>query len=114
VSPDTAARLDLTRLTGDNADSQQYNETRWFIDILDGTTGAGNPDPEMDVTASGDSTGNHKIVPDSGIPSQVPGCGAAGSGFEDNGLLYDGVRGGGRPGTDTGYYEPRCPGLTQT
>src|SRR5215212_6532293 len=47
VSPVTGARLDLTILTGDNADSQQFNETRWFIDILDGTTGAGDPDPEM-------------------------------------------------------------------
>src|SRR3954463_16445189 len=64
VSPVTGARLDLTMLTGDNADSQQYNETRWFIDILDGTTGTGNPDPEMDT-----STGTgRKIVPDSGIP----------------------------------------------
>ena len=36
-SPVTSAPLDLTILTGDNADSQQYNETRWFIDILDGT-----------------------------------------------------------------------------
>src|SRR4051812_19573582 len=102
VSPVTGARLDLTMLTGDNADSQQFNETRWFIDILDGTNGAGDPDPEMDVTASGEPTGDHKVVPDSGIPSQVPGCGVAGNGYNDNGLLYDGVRGGGRPGTDTG------------
>src|SRR3712207_9061809 len=48
VSPVTGATLDLAILTGDNADSQQYNETRWFVDILDGTTGPGNPDPEME------------------------------------------------------------------
>ncbi|MGH2743341.1 MAG: hypothetical protein ACRDN8_12845, partial [Thermoleophilaceae bacterium] len=36
ASPVTGRRAELTVLTGDNADSQQYNETRWFIDILDG------------------------------------------------------------------------------
>ena len=50
-SPVTAAAPDLSILTGDNADSQQYNETRWFIDILDGTTGPENPDPEMETPA---------------------------------------------------------------
>src|SRR3954469_6770442 len=106
TSPVTGARLDLTMLTGDNADSQQYNETRWFIDVLDGTTGAGDPDPEMDVTASGQPVPGHKIVPDSGIETQIGSCGASANGYQDNGLLYDGVRGGGRPGQDTGYYEP--------
>src|ERR687896_373541 len=47
--------LQLTILTGDNADSQQFNETRWFIDILDGQKkvdpnsgieGTCDPDPE--------------------------------------------------------------------
>ena len=106
TSPVTGARLDLTMLTGDNADSQQYNETRWFIDIMDGTTGAGDPDPEMDVTADGQPVPGHKIVPDSGITTQIGTCGASANGYQDNGLLYDGVRGGGRPGQDTGYYEP--------
>src|SRR5918999_873523 len=50
-SPITGTELELAILTGDNADSQQYNETRWFIDILDGTTGPENPDPEMDAGA---------------------------------------------------------------
>jgi metallophosphoesterase (TIGR03767 family) len=67
TSPVTGEQLDLTILTGDNADSQQYNETRWFIDILDG--------------------GRH-VDPNSGVP--IPGCEAT------PGSVYDGVRGGGQ------------------
>src|SRR3954447_1690537 len=98
TSPITGAKLALTMLTGDNADSQQYNETRWFIDILDGTTGNGDPDPEMDP-----AQGGHKIVPDSGIESMASTCGP---GYTDNGSPYDGVRDDGGPGQDAGYYEP--------
>ena len=67
-SPLTQEKLDLTILTGDNADSQQYNETRWFIDILDG---------------------DRKVDPNSGIE------GTCGDTPDDS--IYDGVRGGGRP-----------------
>lgn len=104
VSPVTGARLDLTILTGDNADSQQHNETRWFIDILDGTTGPERPDPEMD--SEDGSPRDHKIFPDSGVESLVPTCGLPPGAYVDNDSVYDGVRGGGRPGQDTGYYEP--------
>jgi 3',5'-cyclic AMP phosphodiesterase CpdA len=86
TSPVTAEQLDLAILTGDNADSQQFNETRWFIDILDGTTG---PRP----------TGAEKIDPNSGIP--IPGCEAT------PGSIYDGVRDNGVTGSpDQGFYEP--------
>ncbi|HEX8068108.1 MAG TPA: hypothetical protein VF520_16440 [Thermoleophilaceae bacterium] len=96
VSPVTGAQLDLAILTGDNADSQQYNETRWFIDELDGTTGPGDPDPEM-TAPSGSS--DRKLDPNSGIPT--PGCAAT------PGSVYDGVRDGGvRDAPDPGYYEP--------
>lgn len=96
VSPVTSRHLDLTIVTGDNADSQQFNETRWFIDILDGTTGPANPDPEMDPSASQD----RKIDPNSGVPA--PGCEAT------PGSIYDGVRDNGQSGVfpDFGYYEP--------
>ena len=100
TSPITGERLDLTILTGDNADSQQHNETRWFIDILDGTTGPGNPDPEMDDRPGDD----RKIVPDSGRHDQAAeACGAA---YDDNDSIYDGVRDSGATGPDPGYYEP--------
>jgi metallophosphoesterase (TIGR03767 family) len=65
VSPVTSEQLEFTILTGDNADSQQYNETRWFIDILDG---------------------QKTIDPNSGIEGT---CDSA------PGSLYDGVEGGG-------------------
>ena len=92
-SPMTSAPLDLTILTGDNADSQQYNETRWFIDILDGTVGS-----------------KRRIDPNSGIPGpdpfaatpDAPPCeGTPGS-------VYDGVRDSGdrEVAPDFGYYEP--------
>ncbi len=78
VSPVTGERPALSILTGDNADSQQLNETRWFIDVLDG---------------------RRRVDPNSGVP--VPGCEAT------PGSVYDGVRDGGRPGQpDDGYYEP--------
>ena len=98
VSPVTGAPLDLAILTGDNADSQQYNETRWFIDILDGTTGPENPDPEMEAPTSNPGR-DRKIDPNSGIPTAD--CGAT------PGTIYDGVRDGGQSGAfDDGFYEP--------
>src|SRR5687767_11957356 len=104
-SPVTGTELELAILTGDNADSQQYNETRWFIDILDGTTGPQHPDPEMDAGAQRGQ--NRKIDPNSGIPGPNPSapqttCEAT------PGSVYDGVRNSGASGVpaDMGYYEP--------
>ena len=92
VSPVTGEQLDLAILTGDNADSQQYNETRWFIDILDGT--AGNRPREL----------ADKIDPNSGIPTDTDPSTGEPTGACDGtpGTIYDGVRGGGK----FGYYEP--------
>jgi hypothetical protein len=88
TSPVTGERLDFSILTGDNADSQQYNETRWSVDILDGTVG---PRPE-------------------GLPDRIdPNSGVPGAGCPDStpGTVYDGVRDGGETGApDPGYYEP--------
>src|SRR3954471_16995677 len=50
----TGEPLQLAITTGDSADSQQFNETRWFIDILDGKQrvdpNSGVPDDTCDVT----------------------------------------------------------------
>ena len=97
VSPVTGKRLDLALLTGDNADSQQYNETRWFIDTLDGTDTGANPDPEMETPPDQDH--DRKLDPNSGVP--IPGC------EPTPGSVYDGVRDRGESGVpDNGYYEP--------
>src|SRR3954447_3448073 len=62
----TGEQLQLAITTGDSADSQQYNETRWFIDILDG---------------------HQEVNPDSGIPGS---CDTTPSN------PYDGPQGGGK------------------
>lgn len=88
ASPVTGRAPALTILTGDNADNQEYVETRWIIDTLDG---------------------GHVVNPNTGVPSVAcPGT---------PGSVYDGVRGGGEPhgyyepdesgpGTDGNGYSP--------
>jgi metallophosphoesterase (TIGR03767 family) len=62
-SPLTGGRLELVMTTGDNSDNSQRNETRWFIDILDGGV---------------------RVDPNSGVPGTC--------GLPRNRRLYDGVR----------------------
>lgn len=84
-SPTTGRRPQLVMTTGDNADNSQLNETRWFIDVLDG---------------------GRSIDPNSGIPESC--------GLTDDGHVYDGVRGDNEyyepdrsgPGVDGPGYSP--------
>ena len=98
VSPVTQRQLELVMTTGDNSDNTQCNETRLFIDLLDG---AASNDPTADVPGSAAPARN--CVPPAllGASSQVdPNSGIEGTCEPSDGRLYDGVR------DDNEYYEP--------
>jgi hypothetical protein len=112
VSPITSEPLDLTILTGDNADSQQFNETRWFIDILDGTVGPRDPDLETFTITDPDNE-THDVTLNVGPPDRIdPNSGIEGICDPDPDSLYEGVQNDG----DLGYYDPDAslPDANQT
>ena len=89
TSPVDGRQIQLLVSTGDNSDNTQQNETRWFIDLLDGDT---------------------EVNPDSGVPGS---CGVP----PDH--RYDGVRGGNEyyepdasPGAEAGADNVDGPGYS--
>ncbi len=66
AGPIFGRRAEVVMTTGDNTDNTQLNETRWFIDLLDGRT---------------------TVDPNSGVPGSC--------GLPATQRRYDGVRGGG-------------------
>ena len=66
--PVLGGRFDLTLALGDLADNQQYNETRFFIDLLDGGRTL-NPDSGQDPVLGGEGYDGVQGVDPIGAPS---------------------------------------------
>lgn len=89
VSPVTQRQIELAMTTGDNSDNTQLNETRWFIDVLDG---------------------GKQVDPNSGVEGTCE---------PPDGKLYDGVRGNDEyyepdrsPGSESGNDNEDGPGYS--
>lgn len=79
----TGASLDMTLVTGDQADNQQENEVKWVVGLLEGGT----------------------IDPNSGVEDDLPTCGANGEAARYTGVQdYDDYLEG-----DFAYYDPDSP-----
>lgn len=91
VSPVTGEKPAFTIVTGDGADSQQYDEVRWLIDVLDGghtinpDTGAAGYDG-VQATPYYDPSGADNAFPDLPTFGTLDLFGAAQAPFQSTGL----------------------------